>query len=68
MLYQKRFDRHVNNENCISDIYDGEQYKKYSQPGSFLLSAYPANISFTFNTDGVILNPLQLKFGVYGSV
>ena len=50
---QKQFDRNVNNEDCLTDIYDGEQYKKHSQPGGFLSSAYPANISFTINTDGV---------------
>ena len=40
----------------ISDIYGGAQYSTHSQPGGFLCPhTNPANVSFTFNTDGVAL-------------
>ena len=35
----------------IYDIYNGEEYRKFFEPGEFLRSGY--NISFTLNTDGV---------------
>ena len=41
---------------AISDIYDGAEYSRLSRSGSFLCRrTNPANISFTFNTDGVSL-------------
>ena len=40
----------------ISDIYDGAEYSLLCQSGGFLCrQSNPANISFSFNTDGVSL-------------
>ena len=40
----------------ISDITDGKQYRKLSEPGQFLCPvSHPANISLMLNTDGVAL-------------
>lgn len=40
----------------IRDVYDGAEYRKYSQRGQFLCKeTNPANVSFLFNTDGVAL-------------
>lgn len=38
------------NDFVISDIYDGEMYKKLSRPGGILSD--PNNFSFNFNSDG----------------
>lgn len=48
---QRRFS--AISSDSLTDIYDGILYKKYTQPGGFLSSEYPANISFCLNTDGV---------------
>ena len=40
---------------CMSDVYDGVEYKKLSVPGGFLSCEFPANVSFCMNTDGVAL-------------
>lgn len=41
---------------ALTDIRDGAEYSKLTQPGNFLcLETNPANISFTLNTDGVAL-------------
>lgn len=48
--------RPLSSASIISDIYDGAEYSKLSQPGGFLCPhTNPANVSFTFNTDGVSL-------------
>jgi len=48
--------RPLSKTDCLSDIYDGMEYKKHSKPGGFLCKqTYPANVSFLFNTDGVAL-------------
>ena len=40
----------------LCDVYDGMGYSVHCQPGGFLCpQTHPANISFTFNTDGVSL-------------
>ena len=52
-LLQKRPE---SSTDTISDIYDGAEYSLLSQPGGFLCRhTNPANISFSFNTDGVSL-------------
>ena len=43
---QQRFER--SSSECLSDIYDGDGYKKHA---SFL--SEPSNVSLTLNTDGV---------------
>ena len=44
------------NADRIKDIYDGSEYSKLCEPGSFLCKELnPANLSFTINTDGVAL-------------
>jgi hypothetical protein len=52
-LLQQRFE-HAPDE-CIHDIYDGEEYRQYTRPGGFLSSRIPANVSLALNTDGVAL-------------
>lgn len=37
----------------IEDIYDGQIYRKLSEPGGPLSEDFPYNISFTWNTDGI---------------
>lgn len=51
---QSRFNQNRTND-TLSDVYDGEEYKKLSAPGGFLSSEFPANVSFCMNTDGVAL-------------
>lgn len=48
-----KYKRIKKNNNNIEDIYDGELYKKLSEPGGVLSSDYPLNVSFTINTDGI---------------
>lgn len=48
-----RFDKDFLNDNDISDIFSGQEYRKLMQPGGFLSKDNPLNISFSFNTDGV---------------
>ena len=49
---QDRFTRH-HHHNILSDIWDGEEYRRFAKKGGFLSSQNPANVSFTMNTDGV---------------
>ena len=52
-LLQKRPE---SSADIISDIYDGDEYSQLCQSGGFLCrQTNPANISFSFNTDGVAL-------------
>ena len=51
---QSRFNQ-KRKDGTLSDVYDGEEYKKLSAPGGFLSSEFPANVSFCMNTDGVAL-------------
>ena len=39
----------------MSDICDGEEYKKYSSEGGILSAANPANVSLIMNTEGVAI-------------
>ena len=50
LLKEGKENSFVMNEN-IYDIYDGADYRTFTEPGSFLHNNY--NISFTLNTDGV---------------
>lgn len=51
-ILHKRFTRSSDTES-VCDIYDGEQYKKHTEPGGFLSPDFPDNISLTISTDGV---------------
>ena len=51
---QERFSREII-PGTIQDIYDGEEYSKFTGPGGFLSSHHPANVSLLINTDGVQL-------------
>ena len=52
-LLQKRPE---SSSDTISDIYDGAEYSRLCQSGGFLCrQTNPANISLSFNTDGVSL-------------
>lgn len=59
---QYKTDRPPQADNIISDIYDGEMYKKLSVPGQILSDVN--NLSYTFNSDG---SPLykSSKFSIW---
>ncbi|KAK3920205.1 LOW QUALITY PROTEIN: E3 SUMO-protein ligase ZBED1 [Frankliniella fusca] len=46
-----RANRQKQKEEALEDIYDGSEYKRYSQRGGIL--SYPENFSYNFFTDGV---------------
>ena len=48
-ILHKRFSRSSDAES----LYDGEQYKKHTEPGGFLSPDFPDNIYLTISTDGV---------------
>ena len=50
-----RCKRRKTHDNHVEDIYDGATYKRMSAPGMPLSDAFPYNISFTWNTDGLPL-------------
>ncbi|XP_044019490.1 uncharacterized protein LOC122859872 [Aphidius gifuensis] len=48
--FQYRFTRTKRRIDALEDVYDGELYKRLSEPGEFLSNRN--NFTFTFNTDG----------------
>ena len=62
-LLQKRPE---SSTDTISDIYDGAEYSRLCQSGGFLChQTNPANISSSFNSDGVYFIPLKLGYPIY---